>query len=237
VRFGFVSDVHGDLEALRRALERLGDVDQIVCLGDVSGGQDSEACLQLMRELDIPGVPGNHDLWEYELVGLSASSLEYLKKRPLELRLADFLAVHSDYAEPERHFSYIHSETEARRAWERFADRLTFFGHTHLAQIHWLTPAGEVGFAKARSGRKRSEDRELFEFPLLPDHRYLINVGAVGEGFVRYDSAAAIVEYEFTRPTPAERPSVRRPGTDRSTGREAQRSWLRWLSWLSRARS
>jgi predicted phosphodiesterase len=209
MRFGFISDVHGDIEGLTAALDKLAGVDQVICLGDVSGGRHSEACFQLLRKLSIPGVPGNHDLWDFELVGLSESSREYLSQRPVELRMADFLAVHSQYRVDgaEHHFSYIHSELDAQKMWERFDDRLIFFGHTHLAQFHWLEPSGKAGFSKARPVTSDAGCL-VYEFALEPAHRYLINVGPVGECCVVYDSQRSTVQYRFTeRALPSVKPT------------------------------
>lgn len=200
VLFGFISDVHGDIGGLIGALDKLAGVDQVICLGDVCGGGDSEACCQLLRARSIAGVPGNHDLWDFELVGLSGPSREYLSQLSLELRMADFLAVHSQYRVDgaEHHFSYIHSELDAQKMWERFDDRLIFFGHTHLAQFHWLERSGETGFGKARPGASDAGSL-VYELALKPSHRYLINVGPVGECCVVYDSQRSTVQYRFTK--------------------------------------
>ena len=64
MKTAFISDIHGNYEALKSVLteiDRLG-VDHIYCAGDVVGyySQINECCNEL-RERDIPCVMGNHD--------------------------------------------------------------------------------------------------------------------------------------------------------------------------------
>jgi len=65
--YGFVTDVHGDLDGLRAALDTLAEADRLVFLGDVTGGREVEECLALLRSYsDLVAVPGNHDWWDFE---------------------------------------------------------------------------------------------------------------------------------------------------------------------------
>ncbi|MGE0492808.1 MAG: metallophosphoesterase [Vulcanimicrobiota bacterium] len=93
--YGFLTDVHGDLEALRRALASLDGVDRIVFLGDVAGGPRVPECIELLRP--HLAVCGNHDRWDFELMGLPELARQYLARLPVTLEEADFLAVHSDF--------------------------------------------------------------------------------------------------------------------------------------------
>jgi putative phosphoesterase len=63
VRFGLISDIHGNLLALDAVLEELDRerVDQIVCLGDVAVGPQPAEALARVRELGCPVVMGNWD--------------------------------------------------------------------------------------------------------------------------------------------------------------------------------
>jgi len=59
-----ISDVHGNMEALRAVLAdiRTQNVDEIVCLGDVVGyGPDPIDCLHLVRRVVKWSLCGNHD--------------------------------------------------------------------------------------------------------------------------------------------------------------------------------
>jgi predicted phosphodiesterase len=62
MKIGLISDIHGDIDALRMALEHLHDADHILCAGDlVEKGSAGPAVVDLIRERSIPTVRGNHD--------------------------------------------------------------------------------------------------------------------------------------------------------------------------------
>ena len=199
--YGFLSDVHGDLPALQWALGCLQGADQIYFLGDVCGGPQVAECLQLLRQRQVFCVPGNHDLWDFERHGLDAELDRFLTELPLMREVDDWLAVHSDFSRDDLGvcFPYIHSESDARRAFAQFPQRLIFFGHTHLSQIHWVTPEGNLGFQRARQ-----------PVTLDPDYRYLINVGAASQACCLLRDGGQL-EYFFRdprtpRPEPRSRP-------------------------------
>ena len=64
MRLGIISDVHGNLLALKSVLAELdaAGIDRLVCLGDVVGyGPDPIECLDLIFERDPLMVAGNHE--------------------------------------------------------------------------------------------------------------------------------------------------------------------------------
>ena len=64
MRFGIISDIHGNLVALEAVLQALSDenIDRLICLGDVVGyGPQPEACLDLIAEHDAITIAGNHE--------------------------------------------------------------------------------------------------------------------------------------------------------------------------------
>ncbi len=57
-----MSDVHGNLEALRAVLQHMGPAEEVFCAGDIVGyGPNPNECCELMRELGVRCVQGNHD--------------------------------------------------------------------------------------------------------------------------------------------------------------------------------
>ena len=59
-----LSDIHGNLEALRAVLEDLDrlNVREVYCLGDVVGyGPDPRGCLDLVRQRCQVALLGNHE--------------------------------------------------------------------------------------------------------------------------------------------------------------------------------
>lgn len=65
MRLALIADIHGNLPALDAVLAELRreDVDQIVCLGDVSVGPHPVETLERVRSLGCPVVMGNWDAW------------------------------------------------------------------------------------------------------------------------------------------------------------------------------
>ena len=77
MKIGVISDTHGNVQALRRALEFFDGVDLIVHAGDVlyhpprlgcTEGYDIPACVEILNSLDTPVViaQGNCDAQVYE---------------------------------------------------------------------------------------------------------------------------------------------------------------------------
>ena len=85
MKIGIISDIHGDLAALKTVLERFDKfhkVDRVLCAGDLVGrGPEPDEVVSLVRERKIPTVRGNHDEWFY---GLSPDNAAYLKNLPLD---------------------------------------------------------------------------------------------------------------------------------------------------------
>lgn len=64
MKLAFISDIHGNLEALEAVLEDIKrrEVDRIYCLGDLVGyGPDPVKVVQKIKVLGIPAVMGNYD--------------------------------------------------------------------------------------------------------------------------------------------------------------------------------
>lgn len=61
---GVLGDVHAEDVNLERALDALGDVDAVLCVGDiVDGPGDLERTVALLRERGVICVAGNHERW------------------------------------------------------------------------------------------------------------------------------------------------------------------------------
>ena len=87
MKIGIISDIHGDLKALKTVLDRLDNhhqVDEILCAGDLVGrGPEQEEVVNLIRNRHIQTVRGNHDDWADHV---SPSSISYLRSLPLDWR-------------------------------------------------------------------------------------------------------------------------------------------------------
>ena len=92
MRFGLISDVHGQLDALGRALDILEGVgvDQILCGGDlVDKGPDPDGVARTLHDALVPTVRGNHDEAAFVRgadasgTSLAADTLDYLASLPV----------------------------------------------------------------------------------------------------------------------------------------------------------
>ena len=93
----FLSDVHGDVHALRDALRLIDEmrVAVIVCLGDVVDyGCFPDETIALLAEREIPTLHGNHDRWAItnQSVGTIANDLTPAARRHLKATVPSWSA-------------------------------------------------------------------------------------------------------------------------------------------------
>jgi putative phosphoesterase len=127
----FISDVHGNFEALRAVfaeLDRLA-VRRIVCLGDVVGyyPQVNEVC-DALRARDVFSLMGNHD-W-YMVGGYCSRSRSAQAACPVHARIDDVHVVHGGWNDPIDEYMAPSSEYFAPLPGRRFAS-----GHTHVPTV------------------------------------------------------------------------------------------------------
>ena len=189
MRYGIISDIHGNLEALQAALDDLSKerIDKYLCIGDVVGyGADPNTCIRLVKSLD-PAVliAGNHEWGVAGLLGLEyfteiagaaivwtksalgRDEIEYLSSFKLAHEADKFTLVHGTIESPEK-FYYMMTSDDARKNMELTKTPLCFVGHTHVPGIFYSYD-GKVGYAP---GPKVNIDR---------DKKYMINIGSIGQ--------------------------------------------------------
>lgn len=227
MKLAIISDIHANLEALTaalRAIEQRG-VDAVYCLGDIVGyGADPGPCVDLVRSACAGVVLGNHDAavaldTEVDYLPrdgqkaarlhqklLTEDQLSYLATLPYTLVAEGSTFVHASPQTPE-HWQRLDTFMAATAQFDHFATDVCFIGHTHLPGVM----ANRLGV-----------------FQVRPGHRYLINVGSVGQprdhnprlcvGFFDTDTFA----YELVRlPYDIERAAARikKAGLPRSLAR------------------
>jgi len=216
MKFGIISDVHANAEALasvRIALQK-EKVDSIICLGDTVGyGGSPEECCILIRSLAAVTVLGNHDaavagkmnynyyydsarkmLDEHAKV-LNPESISWLQSLPYTFKIEDFdiLFCHGSPLMPEV-FDYVFEVEHAQRLLEIYGKlpSVTFIGHSHLYRCYVL------------------EYNDVYEITdttiriIRGGQKHIISVGSVGQprdmdnraGFVIYDSDSDTVIFK-----------------------------------------
>lgn len=190
MRYGIISDVHGNIEALTASLKSLEkeSIDEYMCLGDVVGyGANPEECSRIVRETVKVCILGNHDAavggrmdysYYYDAARhaldwckqqVSDETLEWLRGLPYKHRVGPVEFTHGSPIQPEE-FEYIFTREKAKELLphhEGLAD-VTFIGHSHLTRSFALS--------KQEAYNVRGP-----EFTLRTDHKYIITAGSVGQ--------------------------------------------------------
>lgn len=209
MRYAILSDIHGNLEALRAVLaDARTRADTVLCLGDIVGyGADPEPCIELVAAQSQVVVGGNH---EHAVAGLLAldwfnpyarAAAEWTRDRlddaarawlgalPLVSEVEDATLVHASPAHPEE-WEYLIAPEDGYAVFGAFATRLCFVGHSHVPGA-WVQ--GSWGHDFEPGAR---------EFTLAGGCRYIINVGSVGQPRDRDPRAAyALWDVEARRVT------------------------------------
>jgi predicted phosphodiesterase len=208
-----LSDIHSNLEALQTCVghARERSATHFACLGDCIGyGADAAPTLALLMSLpELLLVRGNHDeaLFRDELIDVPGIS-ESLALARSQMTLAHrCLLSEAPYLRHLGRATYAHASAHRPEAWEylRWPEQIeaclaatdtpvTFIGHVHVPMVFCRDGTGVL--------------RELYPQPgtplaLLPDCRYVINVGSVGQprdgntttGYVLYDDSVATVTF------------------------------------------
>jgi putative phosphoesterase len=172
VRLGIVSDIHSNADGLQRALDLMGDVDDLLCLGDaIFEYRFSNEVVALLRQRDAKIIQGNHEevffsdagVRAREREGLDSALLRYLAEQPprrlLQFGNKSVLMVHSTPWEPRGEYVYPHSARLARFA-EADAD-FVLYGHTHAQVVRQVGRVLVINPGSAGDARDASNDRQL----------------------------------------------------------------------------
>jgi predicted phosphodiesterase len=152
MRIALLSDVHGNLPALRSVLADVdaAGVDEIWCLGDLVGyGAEPDACVELARERCDLCLAGNHDLvvtGEIDIADFSAGAAAAARwtRETIGTEALAFLRSLGP-ADPEREpavfhasprdpiWEYVLSNWQAEECMEAMDARVGAIGHSHVA--------------------------------------------------------------------------------------------------------
>jgi predicted phosphodiesterase len=203
MRFGIISDVHANWQAMQTALARLDreGVDQIVCLGDVVGyGADPRPCVEEIMSRKICTIRGNHERYvvgeiEESLKPDTAKAIEYTREqlrnehyveieswRNRLLHEGGFLMCHGSPRHKDEYVLTIDVVVASLRALQQeFPDtRVALHGHTHMTSL----------FAPGQVVKPIHKTQEIaLDFAKV----YLLNPGSVGQPRDRCPLASFLV--------------------------------------------
>jgi putative phosphoesterase len=172
LRVGIVSDLHCNIRGLDLALEAMGRIDELLCLGDsIFEYQFSNAVIARLRERQAHIIQGNH-----EEVFLSAAGVRARERPEIDPELVQFLAdqphrkylqlggkrlllVHSTPWEPRGDYVHPHS-TALRRFAEADAD-IVLYGHTHCQVVKRFGSVLVINPGSAGDARDSRNNRQL----------------------------------------------------------------------------
>ena len=187
MRIALFGDIHANLEALNTVLDdasQQGCTDW-VCLGDVVGYNANPAeCLEIVREMNIPIVKGNHDedasgshslesmnpvaaealAWTRR--ALSEEQRDWLRKLRMVRQVQDFTVVHSTLDQPQS-WNYVTNKFDAMSNFNYQFTNLCFHGHTHVPRVF------------VRGSRVKEVPAE--SIVIEENMKYFVNVGSVGQ--------------------------------------------------------
>lgn len=197
----FISDIHGNLEALRAVLDEIDSlgIKDICCLGDVIGyGPNPKECLEIVQSISNLNILGNHE--EAVLYGIPPNfnmkarrALEWTRKILLEgnedpvevkdarrkfmesfqiqTRVEGVTYVHGSPRQPTREYVLPGDAQNKKKMQEIFACLEDFCFCGHTHTPGIFTL--EEGF---------THPSDMFELYMLGTHeKVLINVGSVGQ--------------------------------------------------------
>lgn len=220
MRIFLLSDIHANLEALKACVDAAPQYDCAVNLGDVVGyGADPNAVVDVVRGQSPVLVRGNHDkavsgvmdlehfnpmaglaaLWTRDQ--LSAENLEWLRALPQgPVRMDGLEDVQFVHGSPLDEDEYVVSAHDSQEPLLMAATRITFFGHTHRQGGFGLEGTEAEVIQPEWSTH---DEKSVWEFPLRPGARYLINPGSAGQprddewraAFGVFDTERSVMEF------------------------------------------
>jgi predicted phosphodiesterase len=209
MRYGIISDIHGNLESLQAVLREcsLARVQALLCAGDIVGyGANPKECLEIIRQFKVITVAGNHD-WavggrldfshftddgraavEWTRGHISMEDISFLNDLELSVQNKDFILVHASLHQPQQ-FIYMTNMSKTIPSFALMDVPVCFIGHTHVPAV----------FVEAKGNSYHLENSMI---EVQPEYKYIINVGSVGQprdgnpmaSFGIYDTGSQTIE-------------------------------------------
>ncbi|KPL01097.1 MAG: hypothetical protein AMJ91_01415 [candidate division Zixibacteria bacterium SM23_73_3] len=189
MRYGFFSDVHSNLEALKVVVAdfQKEKLDKVFFLGDAVGyGPDPNECTSIIDQTTDVKVMGNHDYAALGLIEtnlfneyaqksmewtkkvLTEKSVKVLSRFAMDHRFDQSYLVHSTPKEPQE-WSYIFDLDDAEENFNFFNKQICIIGHSHFPVI-----------IKKYNGKHCFLHQETLT-EIAKGFKYIINIGSVGQ--------------------------------------------------------
>jgi putative phosphoesterase len=151
MKTAFISDIHGNYEALKAVLSELDQrgITNVYCAGDIVGyySQINECCKEV-RVRGIRSVMGNHDWYmagggfcprsrsvndciAYQRSVIEKENLDWLRTLPVQIQIGKIQMVHGGLADPID--EYLEPTQEY---FNRIPVDILLSGHTHIQSVH-----------------------------------------------------------------------------------------------------
>lgn len=192
MRYGIISDIHGNWEALKLVIKILNEegINFYLCGGDLVGyGPWPNECVETVQNLKhCLVVAGNHDratvgledIGFFNLVAkealfwtrakMSRQNKKYLRNLPSILVRKSFTLVHGSPRNPIN--EYLMSRDLFRKNLPYLKTNICFVAHTHIPFSFFLTEEGKIKTAELKPNKT---------VKLMPSFKYVINFGSVGQ--------------------------------------------------------
>ena len=206
MKYAVIADIHANLEALEVVLEdaQAQKVTHYCCVGDVVGyNANPKECLNLIRDMAMPCVKGNHDEYcstDESLEGFNPHAAEavnwtrrqlsdvdrqWLRDMKYVRLVASFSMVHATLDGPQR-WGYVFDKLAAAASFTYQNTSVCFFGHTHV-------PVAFIRDSVVRGGT-------YSKFKVEPNRKYFVNVGSVGQSRDGVAKATYVI-YDLDEPS------------------------------------
>ena len=150
MRVALISDIHGNLSALRAVFQDMPDVDCCICAGDIVGYYPfvNEVC-ELVRNSDTYVVRGNHDAFvideleprkedreiykvDWTRKQLETQNLKWMASLPVEMSFhwAERV-IKVRHASPGDERTYLYPDSQKLAELKLNKNEIHIFGHTH----------------------------------------------------------------------------------------------------------
>ena len=187
MRIAVISDIHGNLEALKKALKIISKqkVEKIICLGDIVGyGVDSKECYEILKSKNCDFIIGNHEAMHFDMVSSDSCSDKgkisvqwqknnvIINKEQTEfkeyIRIDKCVFAHSCLGK-DGYMKYLNKLEDILEAYKN--EKIVFYGHTHRPRITLVKEDGvQDTFIKKTTTISLEQD----------DIAY-INIGSIGQ--------------------------------------------------------